>query len=142
MICSLLSYVAFLVAFVFGLAFLAQERQLKRQTTGILFHFLPPLETLDQVNFLALGIGLWLFTVGMGFGLIEWRAQLGRWWTGDPKEYLAGLLWALYFSLWFVRWRSTLRGHRVAWLSVLGFSLALFTLLGASRLVPSLHPTL
>ncbi len=138
--CSLLSYVAFLIAFISGMVFLVQERQLKRKTVGVLFHRLPSLETLDAVNFLAVGSGFWLLSVGLAFGLLGSRALLGRWWAGDLKEYLTVLLWLSYLTLWLMRLRATLRGRRVALLSVLGFSLVLFTFLGVSRMAPSAHP--
>ena len=140
MTCTLLSYTAFLVAFVAGLLFLVQEQQLKRKPVGIAFQRLPSLERLDDVNFLAIGVGFWLLTLGLVCGWIGTQELLGRWWMGDPKEYWALLLWASYLVLWLIRLRATLRGRRVALLSVLGFSLALFSLLGVHRLLPSLHP--
>ena len=142
MVCSLLSYAAFLVAFLSGLLFLIQERQLKRKTMGLLFHQLPSLGTLDRLNFLAVGVGFWLLSIGVACGLVGARALLGRWWIGDPKECLTMLLWSSYFVLWIVRLRSTLRGRRVALLSILGFSFVLFTFVGVSWIVPSWHPYL
>ena len=140
--CSLLSYAAFLNAFVSGILFLIQERQLKRKKMGVLFHRLPSLEALDRMNFLAIGIGFGLLTVGVAAGMVGMAASLGRWWIGDPKEVLTLLLWGAYCALWLMRLRATLRGHRVALLSMLGFGLVLFTLLGASYVVPSRHPYL
>ena len=139
MVCSLLSYVAFLAAFVSGTLFLLQERQLKRKTMGVLFHRLPSLETLDRVNFLAIGTGFALLSIGVVFGLAGAGILLGRWWTGDPKESITLILWGSYLGLWLMRVRATLRGHRVALLSILGFSLVLFTFLGVSRFMPSWH---
>lgn len=141
-LCSLLSYAAFLVAFLSGVLFLVQERQLKRKTLGVLFHRLPSLGRLDRINFLAIGIGFVLLTIGLALGLVGEHVLLGRWWSGDPKEYLTVGLWALYLGLWLIRLRATLRGRRVALLSVLGFSLVLFTFLGASWVMPSWHPSL
>ena len=138
--CSLLSYAAFLAAFVTGLLFLIQERQLKRKRMGMLFHQLPSLETLDRLNFLAISVGFGLLTVGATSGFVQAAMLRGSWWTGDPKEYLTVCLWAGYLMLWALRRRATLRGRRVALLSVAGFTLVLLTFLGAGHLVPSLHP--
>ena len=138
--CSLLSYGAFLAAFVAGVLFLIQERQLKRKTMGVLFHHLPSLEALDRVNFRAISAGFGLLTIGATSGFVEAALLRGRWWTGDPKESLTVLLWAGYLALWALRRRATLRGRRVALLSIAGFSLVLFTFIGAGRLMPSLHP--
>lgn len=141
-LCTLLSYAAFLIAFVSGMLFLIQERQLKRKTMGLLFHRLPSLGTLDRINFLAIGVGFALLSIGAACGLIEVRLMRGRWWVGDAKEILTMVLWASYCVLWLLRLRATLRGHRVALLSMLGFSLVLFTFIGASRWLPSMHPYL
>ena len=141
-VCSLLSYVAFLVAFVSGMLFLVQERQLKHKTLGLLFHRLPSLDALDRLNFWAIGIGFGLLSVGVVLGLLGSRMLLGRWWIGDPKEVLTMALWLSYLVLWLVRLRSTLRGRRVALWSIVGFSFVLFVLVGAHWLLPSWHPSL
>ena len=138
-VCALLSYVAFLIGLVAAMLFLVQERQLKRKRMGWWFHRLPPLEVLDRANFLAIGIGFALLTIGVACGVWEVRLLWGRWWTGDPKEYLTLGLWAAYCSLWVVRLRATLRGRRVALLSILGCSLALFAFLGAHWWLHSWH---
>ncbi len=139
-LCSCLSYAAFLVACVAGALFLVQERQLKRKTLGVLFHRLPPLESLDRLNFAAIGTGFALLTLGLACGMTETRMMLGRWWTQDPKAYGALGLWGAYCLLWLVRLRATLRGHRVALLSLLGFTLVLLTVVTTTRLLHSLHP--
>ena len=142
MVCSLLSYGAFLVAFVCGILFLVQERQLKRKHVGVLFHRLPSLMALDRANMLAIGTGFALLSAGLAFGLVGSRVLLGRWWIEDPKTYLTAMLWVAYLALWVMRLRSTLRGRRVALLSILGFSLVLLTLLEAGYLLHSAHPYL
>lgn len=139
-LCSLLSYAAFLTAFVAGILFLIQERQLKRKRMGWLFHRLPALGTLERLNYAAIGIGFVLLTVGLVCGFIGVRALFGRWWNGDPKEALTLLLWLSYLVLWLVRVRATLRGRRIALWSILGFTLVLFTLVGAGWALHSWHP--
>lgn len=137
--CSLLSYLAFLIAFLAGALFLVQEYQLKHKHLGVLFHRLPSLNALDRVNFLAIGSGFALLSIGLTCGLIGAKVWYGRWWSWDPKECLTACLWSAYLVLWLVRLRSTLRGRRVALLSILGFALVLFTFIGVTRLVHSWH---
>lgn len=139
-LCSLSSYAAFLAAFISGILFLLQERQLKRKHMGWLFHRLPSLEALERINSAAIGLGFGLLTVGVACGFLGTQRVLGRWWMGDPKEYLTIVLWVSYLILWIVRLRATLRGRRVALLSILGFSLVLFTFVGAGWWLHSWHP--
>jgi len=139
MTCSLLSYVAFLIAFLAGLLFLIQERQLKHKQMGWLFRRLPALRTLDRINVIAIGAGFCLLSLGVVLGVWGARALLGDWWRWDPKETLTLVLWASYLVLWLVRLRATLRGRKVALLSILGFTLVLFTFVGVSRWLPTWH---
>jgi len=139
LICSLLSYVAFLIAFLAGVLFLVQERQVKHKHMGWLFHRLPALGTLDRMNLLAVGAGFGLLSLGMTFGLWGSRTLLGSWWHWDSKVLLTLILWLAYLTLWMIRMRSTLRGRKIALLSILGFSLVLFTFLGVSRWLPTWH---
>lgn len=141
-ICSLLSYAAFLVAFVSGVLFLIQERQLKHKRMGVLFHQLPSLGALDRINVVSLGVGFGLLTLGMTFGLLGFKRVSGTWWAWSPKEAVTVALWACYFLLWLVRLRTTLRGRKVALLSILGFSLVLFSWLGVSHRLPPWHASL
>ncbi len=141
MTCTLVSYVAFLVAFVTGALFLIQERQLKHKHMGMLFHRLPPLETLDQWNLHAIGWGFGLLTVGLAIGMAVEHRLLGRWWSWDPKELLTVVLWVTYLALWWLRLGATLRGRKIAFLSILGFGLMIFTFIGVSRWWPSWHTT-
>lgn len=140
MLCSLLSYAAFLAAFISGLLFLVQERQLKRKRMGWLFHRLPSLGRLEQATMVAIGAGFALLTAGVAFGVFGMKHVVGRWWTGDPKEYLTLALWLVYLVLWIAQLRSTVRGRRVALLSIAGFGLAIVTLIGPGELFKSLHP--
>lgn len=139
MVCSLGSYVAFLAAFLAGLLFLIQERQLKRKTLGVLFRRLPSLDALDRMNFVAISAGFGLLTVGVVFGLARLGPARLDGWVWDAKSVFSLGLWAAYCVLWVIRLRSTLRGHRVALLSILGFSLVLTTFAGMGRFMSSWH---
>ena len=136
---SLVSYAAFLLACLSGILFLIQERQLKAKHIGRLFRSLPSLATLDRVNWCAIAGGCALFTLGLLCGMIGRHATVRQWVSWDPKEGLAYLTWAAYAVLLVVRWLSTLRGHKVALLSIWGFGLVLFTFFGIHTLLPTWH---
>ena len=138
---SVLSYLAFLVAGISGILFLVQERQLKAKHVGRLFHSIPSLAALDQLNLWAIALGFALFTLALGCGVAGRHAAAGRWLL-EPTEGLAYVTWGLYAALLVVRLLSTLRGHKVALLSVLGFGLALFTFVGVHLLLPAWHAVL
>ena len=138
--CSLLSYAAFLVACGAGVLFLIQERQLKRKTIGRLCHQLPALGVSERITTMAMGAGVGLLSVGTVCGFVGTGTFFGQWWTGDPKEYLTLVLWLSSLGLLGWRFRAGLRGRRVAFLAILGFALVLVTSVGLRHLVVSMHP--
>ena len=138
-LCATGSYIAFLTGFAAALMYIAQERELKAKRMGRLFHWLPSLETLDRVNFIAIATGFVLYSAGLLLGLAAERSAFGRWASGDPKEILSGLTWLAYAALLYVRLRAS-RGQRVAILSVVGFSWLVFAFFAARFLLPSWHP--
>ncbi len=134
---ALASYAAFLLACISAVAYLWQERKLKRKDPRLIQQSAPSLEALDRLNYMAVVVGFVFFTVGVGLGL---RLAIGTWdrlW--DAKLLSAGTTWVLYAALVYVRATSTLRGRRVALLSVLGFLLVVFFFVGVTFVLPSRH---
>ena len=62
---SLLAYGAFALAFIAGIMYLVQNRQLKRHQMGVLFHNLPPIRHLLSALVRLVVIGLVLLGVGI-----------------------------------------------------------------------------
>ena len=141
---ALLGYVALAVSAIYGLMYLLQYRQLKRQNVGLLFQRLPNLETLSRLNLRALALGWVGLTIAILAGT-AWAVTLAR--AGqleinlllDPKFLMTLGLWVLYGlclgGLYIFRWpKSTL-----ASLSVLAFALLLASSLMVTLVVPSFH---
>lgn len=138
-LCSLASYFLLLAACASGVCYLLVERQLKHKTIGRLAARLPSLAWFDRFNLLALAAGFLLLTVGLGSGMAERGLEFGAWWGRDPKELASFAMWLAYGGIVLLRWWLPLRGHRFMAISVLGFSLVLFTALGVRYLLPSWH---
>ncbi|MBI4355855.1 MAG: cytochrome c biogenesis protein CcsA [Candidatus Omnitrophica bacterium] len=136
---SIFSYGAFLIAFVSGILFLVLERQLKHKQLGRLFRWLPPLSLLDRLNYLSITIGFGAFSIGLVLGTILAVQSLGAHWLSDGKVWLSMVTWVAYAVLWSIRVSSSLRGRKVAILSILGFSLVLWTLFGGRYVLPTWH---
>lgn len=134
---ALAGYAAFMAAGVSGLAYLSQERQLKRKNPAFLRRSVSSLETLDRVNLWALWAGFVLFTLGVLNGV--WLARGGRVGWGDPKTIFALATWAAYAVLLLVRTTTISRGPKVAALSVLCLLLVGFTFIGVNYLLETQH---
>jgi cytochrome c-type biogenesis protein CcsB len=124
---SFLSYTAYALAFIAGILYLFQERQIKLKKFGFISRFLPPLESLDHLNYMSIFLGFILLTIGIITGAI-WSKQVHQiYWQGNPKEILSVLTWVLYAIILQIRMISRWRGRKVAYLSILCFGFVIFT---------------
>ncbi|MEW6490347.1 MAG: c-type cytochrome biogenesis protein CcsB [Thermodesulfobacteriota bacterium] len=134
---------AFALAAAAGVMYLIQERQLKnKKRMGKLFHRLPNLEVLDQVNYMCLTIGFPLLTVGIITGAVWAQQAWGTYWSWDPKETWSLITWFLYAALLHGRLTVGWRGRRAAIWALIGFASVLFTFLGVNFVLPKVFPSL
>lgn len=98
------------------------------------------LSDLDKAHTIVLQLAFW--TLGVGILLGAWWADhsWGRWWAFDPKELWALVTWIVYLVVVHVRFMQLKnRALTIAWLSVLGFIVMLWTYFGVNLLLPGLH---
>ena len=136
---SLLGFQGLTLATAAGLLYLVQFHELRTKRLGKLFHFLPPLATLEALTTTGLRIGAAVMTLGLlaGWGWAG-RYEGGVNWA-NPKIAWAVLSWvALVTPLVLRRWGGA-TGHRVALFTVGGFVLVVAVYL-ALRLAPAAGP--
>ena len=129
----------FAIAFLAGIMYLIQERQIKSKHLGALYHRLPSLETLDGLNYQCLVLGFPLLTLGMISGSLYAHYTLGAFWRWDPKEVWSLITWLLYAALLHGRLVAGWRGRRSALLSIVFFLVLIFSFLGINFLVKGYH---
>ncbi len=133
---------AFALAAVAGLMYLIQERQLKKKKLGALFHRLPNIDVLDEINYRCLTIGFPLLTLGIITGAAWAQTAWGTYWQWDPKETWSIITWFLYAGLLHGRLTVGWRGKLAAVWSIVGFASVLFTFLGVNFILPMILPQL
>lgn len=125
---NILGIVAFALAFAVALAYIIQERLLRKKQLGGLFQRLPPLDVLDSLAFRLVTIGFPLLTVGIVTGAIV-AARLGE--AGlNASRLTAMLAWLFFAAVLFLRVLAGWRGRRAAIGTMLGFACAVLVLLG------------
>jgi len=127
---NIFGVVAFALAFAVALAYVIQERLLRRKQLGGLFQRLPPLHVLDLLAFRLVTIGFPLLTVGIVTGAVV-AARIG----GDEAMFnvsrlTAMLAWLFFAGVLFLRVVAGFRGRRAAIGTMLGFICAVFVLVG------------
>jgi ABC-type uncharacterized transport system permease subunit len=124
---NLIGMAAMSVAFAMAVAYLIQERQVKRRRLGTLFHRLPPLETLDNLSYRCLVLGVPALTVGVVTGHVVAARMHAR---GLPwQQYFAMISWALFAAVLVLRLVAGWRGRRAAIGTILGYASAVLVLL-------------
>ncbi|HUI07962.1 MAG TPA: cytochrome c biogenesis protein CcsA [Verrucomicrobiae bacterium] len=124
---------AFALAFVTSAMYLVQERQLKTRRLTSSFLLLPSIEQLDVINFRLLIMGFGMLTVGMIGGMVSYRI-VGHWPT--PKIIWAAVVWLLYGTIVLARGLWSVRGRKVALMSMASFAVMLVGFWGVNLLHP------
>lgn len=128
---ALLGNATFTLAFLGGILYLIQERQLKSKNFGFFYKRLPSLEILDALNYYCINIGFVLLTLGIITGSLYAQYTFGSFWQWDPKETMTLIAWLLYAGLLHERLVKGWRGRRAALLAIAGFLVLMATFIGA-----------
>ncbi|WP_024301018.1 c-type cytochrome biogenesis protein CcsB [Pseudogulbenkiania sp. MAI-1] len=129
---NFVGYGAFSIAAMLGIAQLLVSR-------GWLKDKLPSAETLDEVMYKAIAVGFLFFTIATVLGAM-WAADAwGGYWSWDPKETWALIVWLNYAAWLHVRLVKGWRGTPLAWWAVIGVFVTSFAFLGVNMFLSGLH---
>lgn len=128
-----LGIVFFALAFVVGVVYLVQERLLKSKKLNILYHKLPSLDLLDELNQRSIYLGFPLLTLGMLTGILLNKLTQGVYFTWDPKQILTLVAWFFYLAILHGRLTIGWRAKKAAYLAIIGFVGVAFTFVGVSH---------
>jgi cytochrome c-type biogenesis protein CcsB len=129
---NFIGYGSFALSAMVGVAYLLSER-------GILTDRLPPLTVLDDVMYKSIAVGFAFFTVATILGAL-WAAQAwGGYWSWDPKETWALIVWLNYAAWLHMRLMKGLRGAAAAWWALTGLLVTTFAFLGVNMFLSGLH---
>ena len=129
---NFIGYGSFALSAMVGTAYLLVER-------GILASRLPSLDILDDLMHKSIAIGFAFFTIATILGAI-WAAEAwGGYWSWDPKETWALIVWLNYAAWLHLRMIKGLRGPILAWWAVIGLVVTTFAFLGVNMFLSGLH---
>lgn len=128
------AYAAFTLAFAAALAYLLQERSLRRKR---LAWRLPPLPAMDGLSRWLVTVGLSLMAAAILTGSAWAERAWGKPWVWQPKQVLSLVTLGIYGAYFFVRHVSRWSVRRASWIVVVGFISVLTTFIGADLLAPT-----
>ena len=100
---------------------------------------LPSFEVLDDVMYKAIAVGFAFFTIATILGAF-WAAEAwGGYWSWDPKETWALIVWLNYAAWLHMRLMKGLRGTISAWWALVGLVVTSFAFLGVNMFLSGLH---
>lgn len=135
---AVLGYSAFAVAAVYGLLYLLQYRVIRNKTFGLVFRRLPSLDILDRMNYYAATAGFILLTLAIMAGSL-WSSNLYGAVKVDPKVMVAVLTWVVYGGALIGRRFTSWRGPRMAYSSLIGFLVVLFSMFAVNLFLTKFH---
>lgn len=129
---NFIGYGSFSLSAMLGVGYLLARR-------GILASRLPSLEVIDDMMYKAIAIGFGFFTIATILGAM-WAAEAwGGYWSWDPKETWALIVWLNYAAWLHIRLVKGLRGPMLAWWAVIGLLVTTFAFLGVNMFLSGLH---
>ncbi len=100
---------------------------------------LPSLEVLDDVMYKSIAVGFAFFTIATVLGAL-WAAEAwGGYWSWDPKETWALIVWLNYAAWLHMRLMKGLRGTVAAWWALAGLAVTTFAFIGVNMFLSGLH---
>jgi len=125
---NVLGLVAFALAFVAGIAYLLQERLLRRRQLSGIFQRLPPLDVLDTMGLRAVLVGFPLLTFGMVTGTFWLLRSHGS--EFYVSQALGLVAWAIFAAVIVLRVFAGWQGRKAALGTMMGFICTLLVLVG------------
>ncbi len=100
---------------------------------------LPSFEVLDDVMYKSITVGFAFFTIATVLGAL-WAAEAwGGYWSWDPKETWALIVWLNYAAWLHMRLMKGLRGTVAAWWALAGLAVTTFAFIGVNMFLSGLH---
>ncbi len=132
---NFVGYGAFALAAMLGVAYLLVEKK----PESVLAKRLPGLDQLDDIMYKAIALGFAFFTVATVLGAM-WAAEAwGGYWSWDPKETWALIVWLNYAAWLHLRLTKGWRGTPLAWWAIVGLFVTLFAFVGVNMFLSGLH---
>jgi len=133
---NFIGYGCFAIAAMLGVAYLIRARVPDDSKWA---QRLPTLKQIDDVSYRSIALGFAFFTVATILGAL-WAAEAwGAYWSWDPKETWALIVWLNYAAWLHLRYTKGLRGTPMAWWAVIGLFVTTFAFLGVNMFLSGLH---
>lgn len=138
-ISALLGYSGIIISAVYGILFWLLYHNLKENRFGLVFNRLPSLEILEKLSFYAAVIGFILLTTAIVIGIIWLPKAFPDFSYLDPKLTGTLFVWLVYGVGITSKWIANLYGKKFIIFSLIGFVVAIASLIVTNTLARTFH---
>jgi cytochrome c-type biogenesis protein CcsB len=136
---NFVGYGAFAIAAMVGLALLITQKIASKNPDSDFVKHMPSMEIMDDIQYKVIALGFAFFTIATVLGAM-WAAEAwGGYWSWDPKETWALIVWLNYAAWLHIRMTKGWRGAPMAWWSLIGLLITTFAFLGVNMFLSGLH---
>jgi len=100
---------------------------------------LPTVEACTDLHYRAILIGFPVFSLAILLGCVWAYEAWGGYWSWDPKETWALIVWLIYGGYLHARYTHFARGNVLAWWTIVAFAATLFCYLGVNMFLDGMH---
>lgn len=136
---NFVGYGTFAIAAMIGVAYLLKSGAEAKGKDNFMTRHLPDLKMMDDIMYKSIALGFAFFTIATVLGAM-WAAEAwGGYWSWDPKETWALIVWLNYAAWLHMRLTKGWSGRPMAWWSVIGLLITTFAFLGVNMFLSGLH---
>lgn len=136
---NFVGYGTFSIAAMVGLAYLITAKAAEKNPESKFVKRMPSLEVMDDLMYKNIALGFAFFTIATVLGAM-WAAEAwGGYWSWDPKETWALIVWLNYAAWLHIRMSKGWRGTPMAWWALIGLLITTFAFLGVNMFLSGLH---
>lgn len=136
---NLISYAAFASAFLSGIMYVLLFHEIKGDSLGFFYQRIPSLSYIETLNVRSLAAGFVLNSIGLISASLTGKSAWGFYWEWDPKLVAVAVVYIFYgiglLGKHFLKWK----GDRIAYVSIIGFTWIIFSMLVISNYFSKLH---
>jgi HemX protein len=136
---ALLGYSGITISAVYGLLFMLLYKNLKANKFGLIFNRLPSLEILEKLSFYSAVIGFVLLTLAITIGIIWLPGAFPNFSFLDLKLIGTLFVWLIYGLGIAGKLFGNLHGKKVILFSLIGFAVAISSLIITNTLARTFH---
>ena len=136
---NFVGYGTFSIAAMVGVAYLITDKVKRTNPNSAFLTKMPSLEKMDDLMYKSIALGFAFFTIATVLGAM-WAAEAwGGYWSWDPKETWALIVWLNYAAWLHIRMSKGWRGAPMAWWAFVGLLITTFAFLGVNMFLSGLH---